>query len=263
MSDEKKISPDELEGLIEEQEGQSVFSLQNLFTMFVLNWQWFLLSLFIFVCGALLYLRYATPTYQVSAKVLIKDEPNKRRNSGQMLANMQEFGFLSTSEGIMNEIEILQSGILARDAVLNLKLYTEYKLGGRIKNVLVYKYQPVNVDLDATHLQEFDTELLNGTRQIKMEITKGDSGYRVEGETWLNDHAVASFEKTVSALPDTISTSYGTLTLTANQLVANKKNDSFENGAPLYVTILPPMAVARSYVKSLTIEPSSKQTTIA
>ena len=94
MSDEKKISPDELEGLIEEQEGQSVFSLQNLFTMFVLNWQWFLLSLFIFVCGALLYLRYATPTYQVSAKVLIKDEPNKRRNSGQMLANMQEFGFL-------------------------------------------------------------------------------------------------------------------------------------------------------------------------
>ena len=263
MSDEKKISPDELEGLIEEQEGQSVFSLQNLFTMFVLNWQWFLLSLFIFICGALLYLRYATPTYQVSAKVLIKDEPNKRRNSGQMLANMQEFGFLSTSEGIMNEIEILQSGILARDAVLNLKLYTEYKLGGRIKNVLVYKYQPVNVDLDATHLQEFDTELLNGTRQIKMEITKGDSGYRVEGETWLNDHAVASFEKTVSALPDTISTSYGTLTLTANQLVANKKNDSFENGAPLYVTILPPMAVARSYVKSLTIEPSSKQTTIA
>ena len=53
MSDEKKISPDELEGLIEEQEGQSVFSLQNLFTMFVLNWQWFLLSLFIFVCGAM------------------------------------------------------------------------------------------------------------------------------------------------------------------------------------------------------------------
>ena len=262
MSDEKKISPDELEG-IEEQEGQSFFSLQNLFTMFVLNWQWFLLSLFIFVCGALLYLRYATPTYQVSAKVLIKDEPNKRRSSGQMLANMQEFGFLSTSEGIMNEMEILQSGILARDAVLNLKLYTEYKLGGRFKKVLVYKYQPVTVDLDAQHLQEFDTELLDNTRQIKMQITKSGSGYKVEGETWLNGKVVTPFEKSVKSLPDTLATPYGSLIFSENQLLGDKKNDNFENGAPLYVTILPPMAVARTYIKSLTVEPTSKQTTIA
>ena len=59
---------DELKSTVEAQdssdlqEEQSVFSFQNLFAMLVLNWQWFLLSLFICVCGALIYLRYATPT---------------------------------------------------------------------------------------------------------------------------------------------------------------------------------------------------------
>jgi len=265
MSDEKKLSPEELEGrLEEEQDGASALSLQNIFTMFVLNWQWFLLSLFICICGALIYLRYVTPSYQVTAKMLVKDDRNNRRNAGQMLANMQELGFISTSEGIQNEVEILQSGILARDAVKSLKLYTEYKVAGRIKKVLVYKYQPVNVDLDEEHLQEFDTELLNGTRQIKMKITKQDGGYHVEGSTFLNKDEMTTFEKDVASLPAAISTEYGTLTLTANPLVAGKKmNEKFEDGAPLYVTILPPMAVARGYVKAMTVEPTTKQTTIA
>ena len=55
MSDEKKISLDELEDLLEESQDaktNSWFSLSNLFAVLVLNWQWFLLSLIIFVSGA-------------------------------------------------------------------------------------------------------------------------------------------------------------------------------------------------------------------
>ena len=89
MIDESKMV-DEGQGLSDLQEEQSVFSFQNLFAMLVLNWQWFLLSLFICVCGAFIYLRYATKTYQVSAKMLIKDEDNRRRSANQMLANMQD-----------------------------------------------------------------------------------------------------------------------------------------------------------------------------
>ena len=51
MSEEKKISREELENLLEDvQEGpqkNSWFSLPNLFALLVLNWQWFLLSLII------------------------------------------------------------------------------------------------------------------------------------------------------------------------------------------------------------------------
>ena len=65
MIDESKMV-DEGQGLSDLQEEQSVFTFQNLFAMLVLNWQWFLLSLFICICGALIYLRYATSTYQVA-----------------------------------------------------------------------------------------------------------------------------------------------------------------------------------------------------
>ena len=99
MIDESKLIDEGLDNT-DLQEEQSVFSFQNLFAMLVLNWQWFLLSLFICLCGALIYLRYATKTYQVSAKMLIKDDDNRRRSSNQMLANMQDFGFMSNSAGI-------------------------------------------------------------------------------------------------------------------------------------------------------------------
>ena len=121
MSEEKKYSLEDLEN---SQDEQSMFSFQNIFAVLVLNWQWFLLSLFICLCGALIYLRYASPVFQVSAKMLIKDEDNRRRSSAnQMLANMQDFGFMSNSAGIENEMEILKSRVLARDAVNDLKLY--------------------------------------------------------------------------------------------------------------------------------------------
>lgn len=67
MIDESKLI-DEGQDLTDLQDEQSMFSFQNLFAMLVLNWQWFLLSMFICVCGALIYLRYATKNYQVSAK---------------------------------------------------------------------------------------------------------------------------------------------------------------------------------------------------
>ena len=137
MSEDIKLNA-ESQDMTPMQEEQSMFNFQNIYAMLVLNWQWFLLSLFICVCGALIYLRYAQPVYQVSAKMLIKDEQNNRRSSAnQMLANMQEFGFMSNSAGIENEIEILQSHVLSREAIKDLKIYTEYWVYGRLSKHLV------------------------------------------------------------------------------------------------------------------------------
>ena len=100
MSEEKKFSPEEIENLREEQDAGSGLSFQTIFAMLVLNWQWFLVSLIIFVCGALIYLRYSEPVYSVSARMLIKDEQRRRGNATQMLANMEELGFMTNSAGI-------------------------------------------------------------------------------------------------------------------------------------------------------------------
>ena len=237
-------------------EEESWFSLPNVFAMLVLNWQWFVLSIFICLCGALIYLRYATPVYQVSAKMLIKEE-NRARRSANMLNNMQEFGIMTNSAGIENEVEILQSRLLARDAVLDLKLYVEYKSAGRMKKSLVYKNQPVSVDLDPKHLEELDKNLLYEQHSFQMELTMKDGKYELTGKTLLNGAQDSEFKQTILKLPATINTKYGVLTFTKNGQELMQEGDEY------LITITPPTIVGNRYAAALQTAPSTKMSSIA
>ena len=273
MIDVSKMTDENIESS-ELQEEQSIFSFQNLFAMLVLNWQWFLLSLFICACTALIYLRYATPTYQVSAKMLIKDDANSRRRAAtnQMLGNMQDLGFMTNSAGIENEVEILQSRILARDAVKDLKLYVRYYDKGRVKTQLAYKTQPINVEPDSAMLDSWDEGLLEGgllegMKSIRMTITKREKGYEVEGQLMYNGKPKGEFEQELANLPAVIKTDYGALTFTKNTDIRIEDKEDEENtndeGDKFIVSIVPPMAVAAAYANALNVAPTSKMTSIA
>ena len=251
----------EILGNIEElmdEEQQSLFSFQNIFAMLVLNWQWFFLSLFIFLCGALLYLRYTEPVYQLSSRMLIKEDDQRGRRSSQMLANMQDLGFMTNSAGIDNEIEVLQSRVLLRDVVRELKLYTEYRTNGRIRDFIVYGNQPVNVDLDPASLDSLDKALLEGSMigSLNMQITRTDEGYKMEGKVF-NGGSVQIISRVVKALPASFKTAIGTMTLT------EAAGRTMEVGEVSKVTLVPPMQVATRYLGSLTVSPTSKMTDIA
>ena len=256
MSDEKKISLEELEDLLDEDSGGGL-NFQTILAALVLNWQWFLLSLIIFVSGALIYLRYAEPVYSISARMLIKDDNSKKKNASQILSDMEDFGFLTNSTGIDNEIEIIQSRILLRDAVKDLKLYTEYRHVGRVRDAIQYGIQPLNVDLDPVHLDSLDINLLTGVRSIKMTLTREGEYYVAKGDLWYDKQQVSSFERRFKSVPATFTTEYGTLTFTKNI------GYDLESGEKCIVTILPPMLVATNYLDVLTVEPTSKQTSIA
>ena len=267
MIDVSKLSDENIESS-ELQEEQSIFSFQNLFAMLVLNWQWFLLSLFICACTALIYLRYATPNYQVSAKMLIKDEDNRRRPSAnQMLANMQDIGFMTNSAGIENEVEILQSRILAHDAVKDLKLYVQYYAKGRVRTVLAYKTQPFCVQPDSVMLEKWDKDLLECMRSIRMNVTKTEKGYEVEGELLRNGKATATFTKEIAKLPAVVRTKYGVLTFTQNTDIhieeGEGKIEKEEKDEKYLVVIVPPMYMATAYAKTISVAPTSKMTSIA
>ena len=269
MSDEKKISLEELGEILDDEQQQSAFSIQNLFAMLVLNWQWILLSLIIFISAALIYLRYATPTYQTSAKILIKDDQSTRRRSNQMLSNMQDFGFMTNSTGIENEVEIIKSSLLAREAVKRLKLYTEYRSQGRVTRQLVYKGQPFSVDIDEESLNRFDTELLNTVTSIQMAVKYEKGKYNVDGRILKNGREAFMFQKVLNQLPASIRTSEGTLTFTKNSALkaVNNPKDSLkaeqEKEYTMFISIRPPMLVAKGYVARLTVAPTSKMTSIA
>ena len=160
MSDKVEIDLedlDDLKDLIGDERKEASFSFQKIFAHLVLNWQWYLLSLIICLGAAYIYLRYAQPIYRVSARMLVKDEDKKTKTSiRQILPNMEDFGFMNSSNGFDNEIEILQSPVTVQDAVKRLKLYTDYQLDGRIRKQLLYANQPVSVYLDPMSLDSLD-----------------------------------------------------------------------------------------------------------
>jgi capsular exopolysaccharide synthesis family protein len=259
MSDEKKITLEELEDLLEEDAGgagQSRLNFQTIFAALVLNWHWFLLSLIICICGALIYLRYTEPVYEVSARMLIKDQSNSN-SASQMLASVEDLGFLSNSTGIDNEVEVLQSRILLRDVVKDLKLYTEYRREGRVKDAIIYAQQPINIDLDPEHLDSLDFNLLEGTQWLDMKVWREGKEYLLTGLVMGGSHEGKPFECRIKTLPATYKTELGTLTITENP------GRRWEEGKAYYVTIRPPMQVATEYLSRLTIEPTSKLTSIA
>ena len=256
----KQESVNSTEVFVPEEEGTS-FDFRTILSLFILNWQWFVLSVFICLCLGFIYLRYKSPVYQMSSKILVKDEVQQRRGSNnQMLANMQDLGIITNSAGIENEVEILHSHILAQEAVKDLKLYTEYKIEGRIKDNLIYKTQPLNVDLDPASLERMDKNILEELTSFKMVINKNEKkqDYDLEGTINRNGAILQVFKTHFDSLPVNFKTKAGVITITENPGYKWKNYDR-----SLFVTIRPPMLVARSYVGSMSVAPTSKLTSIA
>lgn len=240
-----------------EQPEKSAFDFQTIYTMLVLNWKWFVLSVILCLgCGAI-YLRYKTPTFQAQAKMLIKDDESNNRATGKStLLTASNLGFMTNSAGIDNEMEILTSLSIAQQAVRDLKLYTTYKAKGKIKDQLMYKTEPIFVDLDPGHLEKL-------IYPIQLVITRDGNEYKVKGQYTVSafeetEKTVYEIEKTLNGLPARISTRVGTITLNANSQVA-----PMADGATIKVTIVAPKYMAIKYVKALSVSPTSKTTTIA
>lgn len=242
----------------QELEEGSSFDFKIIYTTLILNWQWFVLSLIICLSAAAIKLRYTTPMYQSYAKLLIKDDNNGGRRGGRSyIANSSTLGMMTNTEGIDNEMEILKSTQLATEAVKQLKLYTVYTLEGRIKDHLLYKNQPVNVDLDMAHIETLK-------RPISLVIDKDENGklhvtgtYTHVPEDPDKPSKTYAINRTFDVLPARISTSVGIITFTANTLspMPEDRNE--------LVTIYPPKMIAGKYSGALTVNQLSKSTSIA
>ena len=249
----------QLEGAVQEQEEKSAIDFQLIYTNLILNWKWFVLSLIVCLSLGYLYLRYATPAYQASTKVLIKDDDDsKRRGSlgSSMIQSAANLGFMSNSNGIDNEIEILSAHDLAQLAVHDMKIYVNYYHKSAFKDPLVYKEQEVSVDLDLPHLKKLNAP-------IKLSIEKEGTKYHVKGtynlpiDAFSFEKETSEFEKTFDRLPATISTRVGTLTFTPSKIY------KLEDGEVLKAVIVSPEMAAKQYTKNLTVSQTSKTTTIA
>lgn len=251
--EENKVYTSETTNDVEE---SSSFDFATIYTMLVLNWKWFVLSIILCLGLAVVYLKLATPKYEIQAKFLIKDEDNnKLSGAGSSLLSEASLGIISNSNGFDNEMEILGSRMLSINVIRDLKLYTSYYKDKGLKDSILYRMQPVTVDLDKPHLDKL------ANAEIHLAITRLSNGYEVKGtytvpglEGAVGDEV--EINRTLTKLPATIGTGAGVLTFTDNGF-------PMEEGYVEKVDIISPESMADAYMKIFSSEQTSKTTTIA
>ncbi len=225
----------------------SGIDFRQIWSIFLLNWYWFIISALVCFGLAMLYLRYQPNVYRVATKVLIKDEENKRYSSNDLMQS--PMGFITNSSGFDNEIEILSSAAVATRAVKSLKLYVRYTMEGRVRDADLYRNSPIVVDIEESHLDELK-------QPLPIAITKNGKGIHVEISQPSKGDAPEVLAVDLKTLPSSVNANVGKILFS--------QNPGFELGdRKLTAVIYPPIAIGRRYSRSLRAEPTTKFTSVA
>ena len=245
---------DEQTPMQQENKEESI-NLYEIFFKYLVYWHWFVAGVIVMVAGVWFWLRYQAPVYNVTASVLVQEKEQRGggASAASPLAAMQDLGMFSMSNNFDNEVEILQSRTLLKKVVTTLGLYisvSEDRAFGY--NPPLYKKSPLTV-----HMTPDEAEKLCAPVELNLTYTPGhklsvEAVYTVDEES--DEETV---EKEFDKLPAVLQTPVGIITFMAGDSIA------VENTLRLKSYITSPTAVAKAYRESLTVEPSSKTTTIA
>ena len=245
-------------------EKQKIYDVHQLWMIYKSHRRWFLFSLLVCLCLGLAYIYWTKPAYSITGKVQIIDRRSGSSvSASSLLQNQLPFNLgssLGGSSNVETEKEILKSKLIARDAVLDLGLYTEYRIRKWFKSRLVYKNSPINVAVDENTLKIMDENLPMVAYTIRLSIDKDEDGYRVNGYVKENNDKTELQEMVSLSLPTVVKTSIGDLKLAENKDLKAKDVKRYAKGYHLDVTILPPMTRARIMAKRLALNPPSKKT---
>lgn len=110
-------------------------------------WPWLLLSLFISIGAATLYLLYTPKIYTTSASLLIKDN-SKTDNVQGAVSEFSNMGLFQNKTNIQNEMTTLMSSDLMREVVIRLKLdYNYYTHGIFHKEIAYGRALPIRIEM--------------------------------------------------------------------------------------------------------------------
>lgn len=227
----------------------SGIDFRMVWSIIVLNWYWFIISAVVCIGLALTYLRYQHPVYKASTKVLIKDDNNKNKGSGQGMT-IDQLGIITNTNGFENELEIISSAAVATRAVKALKLYVTYTVEGRVASAELYKNSPVLVDLEESRLDMLKAPVpveINkvGKEKIRVSISLPSKG---------DDPDVLTRE--LSTFPCVVNTKVGKIMFS--------RNPGFDlPERKLTAVIYPPVMMGRAYAKNLHAAATSKMTSVA
>lgn len=231
------------------QQPEEEVNIQELLFRYLIHWPWFVASVLFCVVCAFAYLKIATPVYNVSATVLIKDED--KGGGATMASELEKMGLggmMNTKSNVDNEVEVLKSKSLALEVVEQINLYVTYQNEDGWISKEMYRTSPVLVSLTP---QEADQ--LPKPMKVKMNLL--DPG-KMDVEIEVGEK---KYQKHLDKLPAVFPTDEGTVAFLANSDTLVGKWGEVQH---VTATIGKPMSVAKGYSTALSIAPTSKTTSV-
>jgi len=218
---------------INTKEQEDFFSL--LLDKFLPFWPYLIVLLGLFGALAWGYLKIATPSYEVSAKLIIKDE-GKGVDGSELMESMNPF---DSKKIVENEIQVIQSKEIVYGAVDSLMLYAPISEDKQFKPVSAYSTSPIKIKIEdpsriAIPLEEF-TKYYFSFDVASNSVRLGDKMYE------LNKPHIFSF---------------GTATFIKNDKQQGRNLD------PLFFELINPALITDYISKSLSVVPTDKLSTV-
>jgi tyrosine-protein kinase Etk/Wzc len=161
-------------------------------------WPLFVLGLALAFTGAFVYLRYTPAVYQANAKLLIKDDTKTGYTAAnKVLSQLDAFG---TKTNVDNEIVIIQSRSILREAAIKSNSYVTVFSNGRVTDRIQpnfpVRFQPLNPDSLKGGSKEFnitDSEIVFGSNRYPLkDSVLVDEGLNTPFMLFVNEGEIAS-----------------------------------------------------------------------
>ena len=221
--------------------------IQDLFTLCLAQWRWFVLSLAVCLAVAVYYVLSTPPVYTRTASLLIKEDSKGQSLSSDVSSSFAELGLVQSNTNVNNEMVSLQSPSVMYDVVRRLHLDVEYRVDGSLYRPVIYgRSCPVQVSFpDLT-----DTE----SASLTLELTR-DSGVRLT-DFERNGEELPSDAPVTGQFNDTLRTPLGKV------LVVPSSSFSGSFSGPVYVTRSTIAATAAAYAAGFSVALNNDKATI-
>lgn len=198
---------------------------------FIPYWPLFLLLIVLGIGGAYLYLRFATPMYETTASLLIKDE----KKGASEIKPLESLDNVSPKKIIENEMEVIKSGTLLYEVVNRLHLYAPIYREKTLKKVSAYSTSPIAIELASN-------EGLVAAEKVYFDVDANQSLVKINNRTY--------------PINEWTNTPYGKL-----KFIATNRGRDTKDGK-LFFSLVSPKSAALSIERSLQVSTSNKMTSI-
>lgn len=231
------------------------FNLRDTLELYISQWHWFVLAVCLCLLVAYTYLRYATPQFQASTTILVKDD-----RKGGMLSELSAFADLGiggsgVKNNLDNEIEILKSRTLIEKTIKKLDLNVSLVAKGNVKKSDVYDDDSFSISFLSKspsfykEPMEFEVEEVSATT-FKLVSTKN-----IDGKSPLLAN------KTEWSYGERIQTINGDFVVT-HAMPKTQQATKEEFNRAYTIKVSPLDAVVASYLSRIKINPVSKTSSV-